>query len=147
MTNEIKTPNIKIVNPVEAIHSFIVFPEDLNYVGSLFGGKVLAEMDLTAAKATRRLLYGTGCDGAVTASLDKVDFKKPAHLGDIIELKAQIKKLGRTSIEIYVHVSKENQQGLVETICNATFVFVSLKAGVPNPHYCTLGIKETHQLN
>lgn len=59
MTSEIKTPNIKIVNQIEAIHSFIVFPEDLNYVGSLFGGKVLAEMDLTAAKAARRLLYGT----------------------------------------------------------------------------------------
>ncbi len=129
---------LKIINGLEAIHSFIVFPEDLNYAGTLFGGKVLAEMDLAAAKATRRLLYGTGCDGAVTASLDKVDFKKPAHLGDIIELKASIIELGRTSIKIYVHVSKENQFGEIETICNATFIFVSLKSGQPCPHLCIL---------
>ena len=129
---------IKIITGLEAIHSFIVFPDDLNYAGTLFGGKVLAEMDLTAAKATRRLLYGTDCDGAVTASLDKVDFKKPAHLGDIIELKASILHLGRTSIKIYVHVSKENQTGEIETICDATFIFVSLKQGVPHPHYCQL---------
>ncbi|MES2382734.1 MAG: hotdog domain-containing protein [Bacteroidota bacterium] len=147
MTDEIKTPNIKVVSEIGTTHSFIVFPEDLNYAGSLFGGKVLAEMDLTAVKATRRLLYGTDCDGAVTASLNKVDFKKAAQLGDIIELEAVVKKLGRSSIEIYVHVSKENQQGLVETICNATFVFVSLKNGKPHPHYCMLGISQTHQLN
>lgn len=142
---DVDSKNIKIIPGLEAIHSFIVFPDDLNYAGTLFGGKVLAEMDLTAAKATRRLLYGTDCDGAVTASLDKVDFKAPAHLGDIIELKAIIKKLGRTSIEIYVHVSKENQTGEIETICDATFIFVSLKKGKPYPHGCILSITQTLQ--
>jgi len=111
----------------------------MNYAGTLFGGKVLAEMDRTALKAARRMLYGTACDGAVTASLDKVDFKRPAHLGDIIELSAQIKKLGRTSIEIYVNVSRENHEGCIETICDATFVFISIKNGKPYPHGCVFG--------
>lgn len=115
-----------------------MFPEDLNYAGTLFGGKVLAEMDLTAAKAARRVLYATACDGAVTASLNKVDFKSPALLGDIIELTACITKLGKTSIEIYVHVEKENQRGEVATICDAIFVFVSVKDGKPFPHHCFL---------
>ncbi len=91
---------VKFVREQETSHSFMVFPEDLNYAGTLFGGKILAEMDKTAAKAARRMLYGTECNGAVTASLDKVDFKKPAQLGDIIELTAHITRLGRTSIEI-----------------------------------------------
>lgn len=129
---------MKAINTQKTTHSFIVFPEDLNYAGTLFGGKVLAEMDLTAAKAARRILYGTECDGAVTASLNKVDFKSPALLGDIIELTACITKLGRTSLEIYVHVEKENQQGEVATICDATFVFVSVKGGKPFPHHCFL---------
>ncbi|MES2617367.1 MAG: hotdog domain-containing protein [Bacteroidota bacterium] len=135
--NKLNTNGSKSISELSAIHSFIVFPEDLNYAGTLFGGKVLAEMDLSAAKVTRRLLYGTDCDGAVTASLDKVDFRKPAHLGDIIEFKASIKQLGRTSIEIDVHVSKENQTGQIETICSASFVFVSLKDGKPYPHNCS----------
>lgn len=134
--NLIIDTNIKPITQLEAIHSFIVFPEDLNYHNTLFGGKVLAEMDLAAVKVTRRLLYGTQCDGAVTASLNRVDFKRPAHLGDIIEMRAVIKKLGTTSIEIDVFVSKENQQGKIETICEATFVFVSLRAGKPFPHGC-----------
>src|SRR5947207_3034178 len=128
---EIETHAVKIITDTSTFHSFMVFPEDMNYAGTLFGGKVLAEMDRAALKAARRALYGTGCDGAVTVSLDKVDFKKPAHLGDIIELEANIKRMGRTSIEIYVHVSKENHDGDVETICDATFVFVSLKNGKP----------------
>ncbi|HLP32659.1 MAG TPA: hotdog domain-containing protein [Bacteroidia bacterium] len=119
---------------LEARHSFLVFPEDLNYTGTLFGGKVLAEMDRAAVKAARKLLYNSGCDGAVTVSLDKVDFKKPAHLGDSIELYAQITELGRTSIHIYVHVARESESGLIETICDARFVFVSVKDGKPYPH-------------
>jgi acyl-CoA hydrolase len=132
------TNNVKIINDVVTKHSFMVFPEDMNYAGTLFGGKILAEMDKTALKASRRVLYGTYCDGAVTVSLDKVDSKKPAHLGDIIEIDAKIARLGRTSIEIFVHVSKEDHQGEIETICDATFVFVSMKNAKPYPHNCII---------
>lgn len=146
MNNETNT-NIKLIADFTTVHSFIVFPEDMNYGGTLFGGKMLAEMDLAAVRAARRVLYGTDCDGAVTASLDKVDFKRPAHLGDIIELTATVERLGRTSIEIYVHVSKENQIGEVDTICDATFVFVSLKDQKPHPHQCMLVGSKPENLN
>jgi acyl-CoA hydrolase len=139
--------NLKVITEQITTHSFIVFPEDLNYAGTLFGGKVLAEMDLTAAKAARRILYHTSCNGAVTASLNKVDFKRPALLGDIIELTATITRLGRTSIDIYVHVSKENQRGEIETICDASFVFVSVKDGKPYPHQCLLLADKPESLN
>jgi acyl-CoA hydrolase len=117
-----------------SLHTFTVFPEDLNYTGSLFGGKLLAEMDVAAIKPVRRILYGTACDGAVTVSLDKVDFKNPAYLGDIIELHASIIRLGRTSMDVAVHVSREDQTGEVATICEARFTFVSLKDNEPCPH-------------
>ena len=117
-----------------SLHTFTVFPEDLNYTGSLFGGKLLSEMDMAAIKPVRRILYGTSCDGAVTVSLDKVDFKNPAYLGDIIELHASIVRMGRTSIDVAVHVSREDQAGEVATICEARFTFVSLKDNEPHPH-------------
>jgi acyl-CoA hydrolase len=121
------------------INSFMVFLEDMNYAGTLFGGKILAEMDKAAAKAARRLLYGTECDGCVTASISKIDFERPAHIGDFIELGAWITKLGKSSIEIDVFVVREDQQGNIEQICKGSFVFVSLKDGKPYAHNCQLG--------
>jgi acyl-CoA hydrolase len=119
---------------VSAIHSFTVFPDDLNYKGSLFGGKILAEMDIAGLKPVRRMLYSTECDNSVTASIDRVDFLKPAKLGDIIEMTSTIYKLGRTSISVFVHVTKEDEFGNIEKICDAHLVFVSLKNGKPHPH-------------
>lgn len=135
-TNDTNTTNVKLVYETVSVSSFLVFPEDMNYAGTLFGGKILAEMDRAAVKSARRVLYGTGCDGAVTASFDKVDFKKPAHLGDIIELTATVIRLGRTSIQIHVVVSKEDHNGNIEVICDASIVFVALKGGKPHPHFC-----------
>lgn len=123
-----------VYEPKAAYHTFTVFPEDLNYAGSLFGGKLLAEMDIAAIKAVRRMLYSTKCDGAVTASLDKVDFKAAAKLGDIIELRSMIVRLGTSSIDVEVEVKRESEKGLIESICNAKFTFVSLRKGKAYPH-------------
>ena len=122
------------ISKTTANHSFTVFPEHLNYQGALFGGKILCEIDIAAIKPIRRMLYLTDCETAVTASIDKVDFLKPAQLGDIIELKATIYKLGQTSIHVSVNVTKEDRFGNIETICNAKLVFVSIKDGKPHKH-------------
>jgi acyl-CoA hydrolase len=124
----------RILKNVSAVHSFTVFPDDLNYKGSLFGGKILAEIDIAGLKPVRRMLYKTECDAAVTASIDRVDFLKPAKLGDIVELTATIYKLGKTSIRVFVHVTKEDEFGNIDKICDAHLVFVSLKDGKPHPH-------------
>jgi acyl-CoA hydrolase len=117
-----------------AIHSFTVFPQDLNYADTLFGGKVMAEMDVAGVKVVRRAIYNTFCDGAVTASVDKIDFKKPAFLGDLITMKADIKALGRSSIQVKITVTSENQIGYIEEICAANFTFVTMKDKKPHPH-------------
>jgi acyl-CoA hydrolase len=91
-------------------------------------------MDIAGLKPVRRMLYNTDCDNTVTASIDRVDFLKPAKLGDIIEMTATIYKLGRTSISVFVHVTKEDEFGFIEKICDARLVFVSLKDGKPHPH-------------
>ncbi len=119
---------------LSATHSFTVFPQDLNYADTLFGGKVMAEMDVAGVKVVRRALYETDCDGAVTASVDKIDFKKPAFLGDLITMKADIKGLGRSSIQIKISVTRESQTGDVEEICAANFTFVSMKNKKSHPH-------------
>lgn len=121
-------------NKLTAVHSFTVFPQDLNYADTLFGGKVMAEMDIAGVKVVRRALYGTGAEGAVTASVDRIDFKKPAFLGDLITMVAEIKTLGKSSLQIKISVSRESQQGFIEEICAANFTFVAMKDKRPFPH-------------
>ena len=117
-----------------ATHSFTVFPQDMNYAGALFGGKVMAEMDLAGVKVVRRALYGTGADGCVTASVDKIDFKKPATTGDLITMTSEIKAIGKSSIQVKITVVRESLEGYVEEICAANFTFVAIKGGKPFKH-------------
>lgn len=120
--------------------SFFVFSKDLNYGETLFGGKLLAEIDCEAAKVARSLVYDTGSDNAVTASFDRVDFKSPAKKGDLVVMEADIVDLGRTSIkiDIGVWIKKGPDKRDWILICNAHTTFVALKDGRPYPHKITL---------
>lgn len=119
---------------LSAIHSFTVFPQDLNYADTLFGGMTMQHMDIAGVKVVRRAIYETDCDGAVTASVDKIDFKKPAFLGDLITMKADIKAFGRSSIQVKITVTRESQSGDIEDICAANFTFVTMKNKKPHAH-------------
>ena len=116
--------------------SFFVFSKDLNYGETLFGGKLLAEIDCEAAKVARSLIYDTAADNAVTASFDRVDFKAPAKKGDLVIMEADIVNLGRTSIKIDVGVwikKGEDRKNWIE-ICQAHTTFVAMKEGKSFPH-------------
>jgi len=125
-----------------AVHSFTVFPQDMNYANSLFGGKVMAEMDIAGVKVVRRALYGTGADGCVTASVDRIDFKKPAFLGDLITMISEIKTLGKSSIQVKITVTRESVMGEVDDICAANFTFVAMKDKKSFQHGLTFDILE-----
>ena len=119
---------------LKAVHSFTVFPDDLNYVGSLFGGKVALAMDLAGVKVIRRALYGTSADGCVTASYDRIDFIKPAFLGDIITMESEIKAFGKSSIQVRIKVNREGLDGNMEQICAANMTFIAVKDKKPFAH-------------
>lgn len=133
-----------MVNRVEATHSFTVMPKDCNFnkdennqTGILFGGKLMYEIDYAGAKIARRATYLVDCDMIVTASMDKIDFKLPALVGDIITMTAKIKSLGRSSIQIRVIITRESLKGLVEEISSANMTFVTVKSGKSFPHGLT----------
>lgn len=116
--------------------SFYVFPQDLNYGNTLFGGKMLAEMDCEAAKVAKSVIYGTEADNAVTASFDRVDFLAPARQGDLVIMEADVIGLGRSSIKIAIDVFiwKGTDRSNWIKICSATTTFVALKNGKSFPH-------------
>ena len=126
--------NLTKVSKLIATHSFTVFPQDLNYAGSLFGGIVMQHMDIAGVKVIRRALYGTESDGCVTASVDRIDFHKPAFLGDLVTMTSQIKSIGRSSIQVRITAVRESAKGETEEICAANFTFVAMKDKHPYKH-------------
>jgi acyl-CoA hydrolase len=133
-------------NKIEAVHSFTVMPKDCNFNTNsenqkndiLFGGKLLFEIDYAGAKIARRSTYDVDSDMIVTASIDRINFEKPAYLGDIVTMVATIKSLGKSSISIRVKVNRESKVGEIEQICSATMTFVTIKDGKSIPHHLNL---------
>ena len=106
-----------------------MMPGDANNMGHVFGGVVMAMMDKTAAVAAIRHARAS----CVTASIDRVDFREPIHLGDLVVMKASVNYVGRTSMEIGVRVEAEDLQTgrrRHTNSCYLTFVAVD-RAGRP----------------
>ena len=94
----------KTVKESQHESSEIMMPQHANNLGHVFGGVVLAMMDKTAAVAAIRHARAT----CVTASIDRVDFREPIHLGDLVVLKASVNFVGRSSMEVGVRVEAED---------------------------------------
>ncbi len=81
-----------------------MMPQDANVLGHVFGGTILAMMDTTAAVVAFRHARSA----CVTVSIDRVDFREPIHVGDLVIMKASCNFAGRTSMEIGVRVEAED---------------------------------------
>jgi acyl-CoA hydrolase len=109
--------------------SEIMMPQHANNLGHVFGGVVLAMMDKAAAVAALRHARMT----CVTASIDRVDFREPIHLGDLVVMKASVNYVGRSSMEVGVRVEAEDLlsgRRRHTNSCYLTFVAVD-RAGRP----------------
>jgi acyl-CoA hydrolase len=84
--------------------SALMMPQDANILGHVFGGAILALMDKCAAVAAFRHARGA----CVTASIDRVDFREPIHVGDLVVMSASVNFAGRTSLEVGVRVEAED---------------------------------------
>ena len=80
------------------------FPHMANPLGTLFGGEVLALMDVGAAVAAQRFCRSV----VVTASTEPIDFRNPIYMGEIIELKCRVAWTGRSSMIVRCEVHGEN---------------------------------------
>ncbi|MBI3789367.1 MAG: acyl-CoA thioesterase [Gemmatimonadetes bacterium] len=84
--------------------SRLMMPTDANTLGHVFGGAILAMIDTTAAISAMRHARAT----CVTVSIDRVDFREPIHIGDLVIMKSAVNFAGRTSIEVGVRVEAEH---------------------------------------
>ena len=114
---------------VTARYSQLVMPNDLNNIGTLFGGKMVSWMDIAAAKAIQRFLRGTEAAGGVTKAIDEVVFSEPVFGGEWVNFDATVISAGTTSITVRVSVRAENAGGNARDVCEAIFTMVAVKKG------------------
>jgi len=119
--------------------SEFALPNDANALGTLFGGKVMALVDLAGSLAAVRHARGP----VVTASVDYMTFLHPIHIGELVILRSQVNRVFRTSMEVGVKVFVENlRTRQVKHTSSAYLTFVAIdKEGARVP--ITPGIAET----
>ncbi|MFA7306673.1 MAG: acyl-CoA thioesterase [Hyphomicrobium sp.] len=91
------------LDPAETRFAEIVFPEQANHYGTLFGGTALNLMSKAAAIAAARRAGGS----VVMARSDRVDFHMPVLVGQLVELIARVERVGRSSMTVKVDVVAE----------------------------------------
>jgi acyl-CoA hydrolase len=98
--------------------SSLMMPLDENTRGHVFGGAVLAMMDKVAAVCAIRHARAS----CVTVSVDRVDFREPILVGDLVIMKASVNFVGRSSMEIGVRIEAENMLTGVRRHTNSCYV-------------------------
>ncbi|MEZ4318235.1 MAG: acyl-CoA thioesterase [Myxococcota bacterium] len=84
--------------------TFIIMPQHLNALESVFGGQVMAWIDVCAGVSAQRFARGI----VVTASMDQVTFEAPIRKGQVAVLQSQVNWAGTTSMEVGVRVEAED---------------------------------------
>ena len=109
----------------------IAMPADTNPSGDIFGGWLMAQMDLAAGSVA--LLRAKG--RVVTVAVDAMAFHKPVFVGDLVTCFADIRRIGRTSLTIEVEtIVLRHETGETLKVTEATFTFVAVDdKGRPRP--------------
>ena len=99
-------------------------PADLNQNGDVFGGWVMAQVDVAGAIPAMRRARGR----VATVSVNSFLFKQPVSVGDIVSLYAEIVRIGRTSITVNVEVFAERNYAspLTVKVTEAQLTYVAI---------------------
>jgi acyl-CoA thioesterase YciA len=85
----------------------VLLPKDTNPLGTIFGGVILAHIDLAALVGARNVAPHR----YVTRAMREVEFREPVYVGDVVSFFAEPALIGRTSITIRVVVEAERSHG------------------------------------
>ena len=100
-----------------------LMPADANAAGDIFGGWVMAQMDLAAGIRAAERAHGR----VVTRAVREMAFELPVKIGDTINVYTEIVAVGRTSITLLVEAwARRYLTGRLDKVTAATFVMVAL---------------------
>ena len=116
----------------ELVLKVIPMPADCNANGDIFGGWVMAQVDLAGSVLPARHAKGR----MATVAVKEFIFKQPVRVGDILSFFAEITHIGRTSVTVDVEVYAErfNAQGRYVRVTEAILTYVAIdEHGRPRP--------------
>ena len=120
----------------------VMMPRDANNYGSIFGGVILSYIDQAGFIEARK----HGVHRWVTASLDRVDFTAPVHVGDVVSFLTMTESTGRSSVKVRVRVESERYtSGEKVHVTDAHMTMVAVDAAgtsIPFNSPPTVGSKE-----
>jgi acyl-CoA thioesterase YciA len=109
--------------PREPMIRVIAMPADTNAFGDIFGGWLMAQMDLAAGNLAMRIAEGR----CVTVAVDAMAFLSPVHVGDEVSFYADLLSMGRTSLKINVEAERRTRfQTSTIPVTKAVFTFVAI---------------------
>jgi acyl-CoA thioesterase YciA len=98
-------------------------PQDTNPYGDIFGGWLMAQMDLAAASVASRHSGGR----ASTIAVDAMTFHRPVSVGDEVSVYARLVAVGRTSMQIDVEAwRRARNEHISHKVTQARFTFVAI---------------------
>ncbi|RTL16391.1 MAG: acyl-CoA thioesterase [Burkholderiales bacterium] len=107
-------------------------PADANANGDIFGGWIMAQVDIAGSILPARISRGR----VTTVAVNEFIFKQPVSVGDLLSFYATVTRVGRTSVTVHVEVmaerDPENLHVVKVTEANLTYVAIDL-AGKPRP--------------
>jgi acyl-CoA thioesterase YciA len=116
----------------ELVMKVIPMPADSNANGDIFGGWVMAQVDLAGSVLPARYALGR----MATVAVNQFIFKQPVRVGDILSFFSEVTHVGRTSVTVNVEVYAEHyrRQGQYLKVTEASLTYVAIdEAGRPRP--------------
>ena len=115
----------------ELVIQTIAMPKDTNRHGDIFGGWLVAQMDLGSAILAAKIAKAR----VVTVAIEQMSFLEPVHVGDTVACYARLEKTGRTSMRIPVEVWVNRFMSDEEVrVTSAVFIYVAIdENGKPIP--------------
>jgi acyl-CoA thioesterase YciA len=125
---------VKVTEPYLAIR-VVMMPRDTNPLGSIFGGVILSYIDSAGAIGARREVAkaGGGLPFLVTVAMNRVEFKSPVQVGDVVSFQTRLVKMGRSSITMHVVVEAERGTETL-LVTEAEVVYVGIDPHDRKPH-------------
>ena len=116
----------------ELVLRVMPLPADVNGNGDIFGGWLMAQVDLAGAVLPSRIAKGR----IATVAVNQFVFKQPVSVGDLVSFYSRVERIGRTSVTVNVAVYAErnpaNLQVVKVTDANLTYVAID-REGRPRP--------------
>jgi acyl-CoA thioesterase YciA len=108
----------------ELVLRVMPMPADANVNGDIFGGWIMAQVDVAGAVLSSRVAKGR----LATVAVNQFIFKQPVSVGDLLSFYARLERIGRTSVTVHVEVYAERnpEQPVLVKVTEANLTYVAI---------------------